>query len=272
MELISIQKIEELSMNAWPSYKIELYDKWLIRFSHQYTYRTNCVEQIGESSIPIEEKVAYCEDIYHEYKTPCNFKISPVIAPEFDTFLAKRGYVIRHETEVMTMSLDEYTPIDIPYTEINITDNLSGLPSLVRYDNKVSVSINDRITDRWINELFNLNQTTNPLHRKIVPSMFKAIPKKTIVTAITDGYRMVASGLGILDRDELGIYAIYIDPEYRRKHYAKCICNTLITQAMKLGARYAYLQVVKGNEPAINLYNSLGLNYHYSYWFRSKEK
>lgn len=270
MELISIQKIEELSMNAWPSYKIELYDKWLIRFSHQYTYRTNCVEQIGESRLPIDEKVAYCEEIYANYKTPCNFKISPVTAAGFDEYLHGRGYKIRHETEVMTMSLDNYKPLDIPYTEISM-DNNSGLPSIIRYDNNVSVSINDTITDRWISELFRLNQTSNPVHIKIVPSMFKAIPKKTIVTAISDGQRMVASGLGILDRDELGIYAIYIDPEYRRKHYASCICNTLITQGMKLGARYAYLQVVKGNEPAINLYNSLGLEYRYSYWFRSRE-
>ena len=35
--------IEEISLNAWPSHKIELYDGWLIRFSHNYTYRTNSV-------------------------------------------------------------------------------------------------------------------------------------------------------------------------------------------------------------------------------------
>lgn len=48
--------IEEISLNAWPSHKIELYDGWLIRFSHNYTYRTNSVEQVGDSLIPIEEK------------------------------------------------------------------------------------------------------------------------------------------------------------------------------------------------------------------------
>lgn len=47
--------IEEISLNAWPSHKIELYDGWLIRFSHNYTYRTNSVEQVGDSLIPIEE-------------------------------------------------------------------------------------------------------------------------------------------------------------------------------------------------------------------------
>ena len=61
--ILLIQKIEELSMNAWPSYKIELYDKWLIRFSHQYTYGTNCVEQIGPSRLPIDEKIALRRNI-----------------------------------------------------------------------------------------------------------------------------------------------------------------------------------------------------------------
>ena len=38
-----IKLIEEISLNAWPSHKIELYDGWLIRFSHNYTHRTNSV-------------------------------------------------------------------------------------------------------------------------------------------------------------------------------------------------------------------------------------
>ena len=63
-----IKYIEELSLNAWPSHMIELYDGWLIRFSHNYTYRTNSVEQVGASTIPVEEKIAYCEEIYRKFQ------------------------------------------------------------------------------------------------------------------------------------------------------------------------------------------------------------
>ena len=58
----TIKMIEDLSLNAWPSHQIQLYDGWLLRFSYFYTHRTNCVEQIGPSSIPIEEKINFCED------------------------------------------------------------------------------------------------------------------------------------------------------------------------------------------------------------------
>ena len=51
-----IKLVEEISLNAWPSHKIELYDGWLIRFSHNYTHRTNSVTQVGTSLLPIEEK------------------------------------------------------------------------------------------------------------------------------------------------------------------------------------------------------------------------
>ena len=54
-----IKYMEEISLNAWPSYRIELYDGWLLRYSHNYTYRTNSVEQIGESTIPVSEKISY---------------------------------------------------------------------------------------------------------------------------------------------------------------------------------------------------------------------
>ena len=61
----TIKKIEDMSLNAWPSYKMELYDGWILRFSHFYTHRTNSVEQFGASSLPWREKIPYCE---HEYQ------------------------------------------------------------------------------------------------------------------------------------------------------------------------------------------------------------
>ena len=100
--------IEEISLNAWPSHKIELYDGWLIRFSHNYTYRTNSVEQVGDSLIPIEEKIAYCEAQYRNYHTPSNFKINPLLDSSFDKLLEEKGYEIRHTTEVMTMPMTNF--------------------------------------------------------------------------------------------------------------------------------------------------------------------
>ena len=47
-----IKTIEDLSLNAWPSHQMQVYDGWLLRFSYFYTHRTNSVEQIGPSILP----------------------------------------------------------------------------------------------------------------------------------------------------------------------------------------------------------------------------
>ena len=264
----AIQYMEELSLNAWPSRKIELYDGWLIRYSRNYTYRTNAVEQIGASTLPIPEKVAYCEDVYRTYGTPCHFKINPLIDPSFDRFLSGRDYAIRHVTEVMTADLDNVRLSRCTSSEYEFENRL-GLPSCMHFEDDVTVLLQEHVTDEWINGLFHLNGTSDPELRRIVPAMYYAIPKKTIVASVEIDGRMAASGLGICDRDFIGIYAIYVSPGCRRRHYASSVCSALLSQGKEQGAKHAYLQVVKGNIHAKSLYAALGFQDFYTYWFRS---
>ena len=80
--------------------------------------------------------------------------------------------------------------------------------------------------------------------------------------------QIIATGLGILDRDYIGIYAIHVKEEYRKHGYARQICTGLLKEGMKKGAQNAYLQVVEGNDNARALYRSLGFQQLYTYWFR----
>lgn len=243
-----IKKIEELSFNAWPSHKTELYDGWILRYSHNYTHRTNCVNLIAESKIPLSEKVLFCENEYRASKTPCIFKLSPLTDPVVDQYLEKMGYHIEHVTENMTLNFSEFRS----------------------FPNDIPVQLENEISDKWISYLFELNGTTDPELKRIVPYMYHSIPKPTISASIYQDNRMVASGLGILDRDHIGIYAIYVDSAYRRRHYAHAICDALIHAGLRRGVDHAYLQVVKGNTPAKKLYESLGFKYLYTYWFRTR--
>jgi len=270
-DLVYINMLEEISLNAWPSHKIELYDGWLIRFSHNYTPRTNSVQQVGESKFPIEEKVKYCEDVYRSLHTPSRFKISLLIDPSFDEMLAARGYEVEHVTTTMLLDYNDLKAMQPNHVENEYYGRNSGLPSLVGYPGDVVVELKDRVTDDWVEALFRLNGTTNPTLRRIVPSMYRAIPKETIAARIVQDGKMVASGLGILDRGHCGIYAIYVDPVYRRRHYARAIVSTILTEAQKKGCTRAYLQCVKGNDNAHRLYESMGFRDYYDYWFRVKD-
>jgi ribosomal protein S18 acetylase RimI-like enzyme len=241
-----IKKIEDMSLNAWPSHKMELYDGWILRFSYFYTHRTNSVEQFGHSTLPLREKIPYCESVYKRLGTPAIFKISPLVSEDFDYMLENRGYEIEHVTNVMTVELTD-AQLKTPYPDVSFTG---------------------RIPDEWIFGLFDLKETTDPIHRAIVPSMYHAIPKETICAYIKKNGQIIATGLGILDRDYIGIYAIHVHKDFRKRGYARQICTCLLQEGMKKGAQHAYLQVVEGNEPAENLYRSLGFERLYTYWFR----
>lgn len=265
-----IKYMEEMSLNAWPSYRIELYDGWLLRYSHNYTYRTNSVEQIGTGTIPLEEKILYCETIYRGLNCPTNFKIQPLLDPEFDRILEARGYQIRRPTDVMTMKIADANLLQETGKEF-VFDNRLNLPTLVHYGEDTTVQLNAFVTDEWLKGLFSLNGTSDPTLRRIVPKMYAAIPKKTIVASVEIDGRMVASGLGIRDRDWVGIYAVYVSPSCWSRGYARAVCSTLLREAAGLGAERAYLQMASDNRKARALYESLGFSDFYTYWFRSKE-
>ena len=82
---------------------------------------------------------------------------------------------------------------------------------------------------------------------------------------------IISTGLGILDRDYIGIYAIHVRETYRRRHIASDVVTALMTYGRKRGAEKAYLQVISDNEPAIDLYRSLGFTKLYDYRFLIKE-
>lgn len=265
-----IKYMEEMSLNAWPSYRIEYYDGWILRYSHNYSFRTNSVEQIAPGTIPIEEKIAYCEGIYRELRCPANFKIQPLLDPDFDALLESKLYRIRHRTNVMTMDLADSRLLKETGREY-LFENRLNLPTLVHYREDLTVQLNAFVTEEWLRGLFSLNGTSDPTLRRIVPKMYVAIPKKTIVASVEIDGRMAASGLGILDRGWVGIYAIYVSPSCWGRGYGRAVCSTLLRIAQEAGASRAYLQVVSNNRRAIHLYESLGFSNFYTYWFRSKE-
>lgn len=252
-----MKQIEDMSLNAWPSHKMELYDGWIIRFSYFYTHRTNSVEQFGTSHLTWREKIPHCEALYERLGSPVIFKISPLVSPDFDYMLENRGYVIEHTTDVMTRELDSAM-----LQECSLIEE--------QQKEEFSVEYSDYIPQEWIEALFRLKGTVDPVHRLVVPSMYRAIMKETVSACIRVDGEIAATGLGILDRDYIGIYAIHVREDLRRKGLARRICRGLLARGIERGAKNAYLQVVSENTNARNLYESLGFKKLYSYWFRIK--
>lgn len=82
---------------------------------------------------------------------------------------------------------------------------------------------------------------------------------------------MVACGLGVIERGNVGLYDIYVDANCRRRGLGGDICTAIMQTGKAQGCHRAYLQVLSDNLGARAMYRVLGYGETYEYWFRTKE-
>ena len=242
---------EELSINAWPSLQTMFYDGWLLRFSGGYTRRANSVNPLYQGSRTVNEKISECERIYFGKRMDSVFKMTSVCFPqELDKILSERGYQCQGETSLQILDLEG-------------TEN-SKLP-------RRTVALSEDASDEWLSsfcELSGINDSKKQIARQMLQN---TIPRKRVASICNEQGKIVACGLAVLQRGYVGLFDIVTHTEYRRHGLGKQMTMALLDWAKLEHASRAYLQVVVGNEPALNLYHSLGFVERYRYWYRVKE-
>jgi len=240
--------LEELSINAWPALQTKLYDGWALRFSNGYTKRSNSINPIYQSAIPLKIKLDSCEKEYNHFNLPVVYKLTSDSQPKnLDKELAKRGYITRDETSVRILKLNDYY-----------------------HQETGNVLIATEFSDAWINgflEISGINDKDQVTAKKILNNIMSEV---VCVSKLLDD-KVIGYGFGVIERDHIGIFDILVNESYRGNGYGKNIINSILNTAAKKGVRTAYLQVVVGNIPAENLYESLGFQEEYKYWYRIKK-
>ena len=72
----------------------------------------------------------------------------------------------------------------------------------------------------------------------------------------------------MLKGDLVGLFDLVTGPNVRRKGHGTSLISRLLEWGGAHGADRAYLQVVQSNAPAIHLYEQLGFQSVYEYWYR----
>jgi len=237
---------EELSMNAHPAIKTQVFDGWILRFANGYTNRANSVNMIYPSNLNPLRKIKFCEEIYTSQGLATVFKITPLTVDVIDISLEKKGY-------------KKITPTNLMISPITKCDT-----------SKAQIIITDTIDPKWQKDYFRLNGISDKIKIETDMIIQSNIQNKTLCASIIENETVVASGLCVVEREYAGLFDIIVDSNYRGKGLGVDICISLLNSAIKEGARYAYLQVVADNTPAVALYNKLGFTNCYQYWYRAK--
>ena len=242
---------EELQCNAFPALQNIMYDGWSVRFGGGFTYRVNCANPMYPETLPIPEKLAYVETLYREsgldmaiIKLHEGMELGRM--EEAQACLDDMGYATERRGNIFLCDLTEFS-----------------------YEPKQMVEIRSAMDDVWLDGFLTMNGTADA-QREAAVSMLKNIRCPIAAASIVEDSRMVACGLGVMERGNIGLYDIYVDSGCRRRGLGADICAAIMRAGKAAGCHRAYLQVLSDNQGARALYRGLGYWETYEYWFRTK--
>lgn len=245
-----IQKIEELSMNAFPALSTMLVNGWVVRFGKGYSRRANSVNIIYPCSVEVRDNISLCEEMYKAQNLNTVFKLTERKQDfDMDVLLEGLGYGYEAKTNIMLKNIKN--------AEIDEETN-------------TQVVIYREFREDWLKAYMTMNNA-NPEHFTTIEKIIRSIQPQTYYACIIEDGVISAVGLGVGEQKYVGMFDICVDKEKRRRGLGEKIMKKLIYEAAKDGYEYSYLQVVDDNEPAKKLYEKLGYKKQYSYWYRVKK-
>ena len=249
MEHEFLAQIEEAALNAWPSHRQMLYDGWVLRFTGGESKRVNSVNVRYPSSLPLAEKIAFCEDIYERQSLPVLYRCpGPFTSPNLLSALSTAGYIAFDTTYVLGREVKE----------------TGGLPT--------GIEVREMRSEDWLqmrSGFYGRDVEAFKIHAGILEMI---VPEKVLIGLFVDG-QAVACGMGVLQGHLLGYFSILTGKSARRNGYGSAVMIALTNWGDARGATLGYLQVEGDNLPAQAMYEKLGFSlfYQYSYFRRESE-
>jgi ribosomal protein S18 acetylase RimI-like enzyme len=246
--VISAARIDSLINQGWPAEAKTELDGWVVRRNRGVTRRANSVLP-ASAPFDLERALDYVENLYQAHDiTPC-FHVSPAVQPtDLDERLEARGYVVQTPTLVQCADAAD------------LLDRLPAAPA--------DVNISSAPDDAWMDAWWRIDGHGGPdeqaAARQILNrgrALYATIPAAGPVKAI--------GRLALVD-DWAGLYCLAVDERFRRQGLALAVIRSLVEQALSVGVRRIFLQVVAANEPARALYDRLGFRTVSQYHYRVK--
>ena len=273
-------RYEELTLNAFPVLHTEVYDGWILRFSGGEGYQGNCISPLYLSTRAYEDKIDYCENKFREKGLPCVFKMTPNVPAALDQQLAMRQYELEDKTYIMECSLTSEDSLSSEEAQVLSSGSPTGEDGAQENNilAKTEIRLSHEIDDNWLEAFLTLEGMDKDICPETARAMLNAIRKPVYCAALyeneishgsnADCGRIVGCGLGVVEDNKIGIYDIRVESSFRQNGIGARICRAIMEEGKKEGAQKAFLHESATNRPAVRLYQGLGFEEAYTYWYR----
>jgi GNAT superfamily N-acetyltransferase len=215
---------------------------WLLRADHGFTDRANSALPLRQTGLPLDEAIERAHDWYAERGLPLRIHLAYESRRLLDAELGERGWTSEPPVHVMAGRIDQL-----------------AVPSPVE-----PVEVATEPDAAWL-DLYRGGQGVTPTGRALLTRHDRAA-----YASLRIGGRTVAVGRGAVDDGWLGVMAVEVEPEFRRRGRAGAVMSALVQWGASQGAARSYLQVLASNAAAVTLYEKLGYWVHHDYHYRRR--
>ncbi|MFW9963876.1 MAG: GNAT family N-acetyltransferase [Candidatus Sifarchaeia archaeon] len=245
-----IIELEQVAANAWVAEETERLGGWLFRANGGITRRANSVLPLGPPPPPLEDSIEKAISFYRNRGLKPRFQMTETSKPvELDRDLSDRGFTVGLQVEVHTAAINH----------------------LIQKDSPIDVMISNDISDGWMSvysEASGYDSSSMETRKNL---MKRTTLTKAFALAKIDR-ELAGVGFGVVEDKWLGLFNIASLPSFRGRGVALSVNTALAKWGHQRGARSAYLHVESENIPAQKLYDKLGFQHLYTYWYRKLEE
>lgn len=240
---MNIHEIERAAFTSCPVQDQSTVSGIVLRSNGGYTKRANSANILSDIKEDPSQLVRTCESYFSTRGLPSIFRV--VSGFEYgiiDLHLSNEGYEMIETTNVMCQSLSPAK---------------SG-----------ALSIEEMPLSAWVDNFYAISADSRE-HQQAHLSMLRNISSSCFAAAMSNQQgSIVAMGLGVVENGYFGIFNIVTAAEFKQQGYAFTLISDLLTWAKSVAAHTAYVQVRQANIPGVKLYQKLGYEEAYYYWYR----
>ncbi len=242
---ISVADLQVLAADGWPAVEQAVLGSWRLRASSGFTHRANSVLPIGNSSLPADAAVDFCEHWYAGRGLPARFQVpapghADALMTSLEATLLARGYLADRPSRAMTVAAGQVAAPGEPSPSVTMDAALSlGWLQAYASQHEIVAGVTEQVLTGSQGQLFFSSQDDDGTVRAVLRM------------SVHPGWA--------------GLHALWVDPARRRHGLGGALVQSVATVATQHGMPSLYLQVADANAGAIALTESLGFTTHHGY-------
>jgi ribosomal protein S18 acetylase RimI-like enzyme len=242
--LAQIRRLEAAAFRAWPATSVQHEGTWSVRLTASHpSRRLNSVNPLDPNDHDdIESRVARVGKKFRDYGRPLTFRQSPLAPPELSRYLESLDFLRTGHSLVMSAAIDKLST-DNAFDQIPLKD-------IGRYvDASILIHEHDAHMKPGLSEVISAIKPT--------AGMF----------VLEDDDGPVSSVICVQDGNLAGILDMGTRVEQKRQGKGRRLLAAALKWAKSRGADTAWLQVESDNHAALAMYEALGFEPAYTYFY-----